>query len=167
VPVNVHFDLNLYESFCQKMIGINAASHAKGEAIQKAIINLAKRAEKVKVTTMNKKKAQILKKDEYMDGVPVNRGELVYLKWSVKNLTSNSWSDDVVIVCAESSDLRINEQKADLKLSSGEKGTMGIKFIMPKDTDGRKNLDLHLYLFDRETNTAIGEDFKVTLRIYK
>lgn len=112
------------------------------------------------------KRAQILKKDKYKDGVPISRGDLVHLDWEVKNLTSKSWSDNVTIECSDASDILINSQKINLQLKGGQKGTIEVSFRVPMDTNGLEKLDLYLYLFDQKDRQPIGDELKIKLCIY-
>lgn len=148
------------------MLSIYSAPVEK-ENTQVAIMNPEKCKETVRIAPMNMKRAQILKKEKYRDGVPANKGEKVSLEWEVKNFTNNAWSDDVLIACSDNSDIKINDQKANLKLYGSERGKLNVDFIMPKDTNGLQQLDLFLYLFDRKENKAIGEELKVKLIAFK
>ena len=167
IPANVEFDPAAYDAFWQKILGIYAAPVEDHIANQEAIMNPNKIEEKIKFPPMMSKKAQILKKDKYKEGVPANKGELVHLEWEVKNLTSKAWSNNVTIECSNASDILIDSQKVNLQLKGAQKGTIEVDFKMPLDTEGRDELDLYLYLFDKEENKPIGEELKVKLCIYK
>lgn len=165
LPVGVKLDNAAYDRFCQKMLGIYAPP-AKQE-IQRAIMNPQVQKENVKISQINAKKAQILKRDKYKDGVPANRGELVSLSWEVKNLTNQPWSADMILACSDTSDLKIDEKYLDMHLGSSEKGKIEVNFIMPKNTHGQDVMNLYLYLFDREIQKPIGELFNAKLIVYK
>lgn len=167
VPAKVRFNPEIYNKFCQKMLGICIAQDEEEDDVQHAIMNPEKSREVIRTKNMCAKKATIMKKEDFKNGFPVSRGELVSLKWTVKNLTNQQWSDDVIIVCADSSDISINEQRVDLQLKGSEKGNLQVKFIMPKDTDGLDDVELNLYLFDGKVGKPMGEELKVMLRIYK
>lgn len=137
------------------------------EGCQVAVLNPEGKKENIKIPAMNAKRAQILKKDKYKVGVPANTNERITLDWEVKNLTNVAWSDDVIIVCHDNSDLKINDQRANLKLNPSEKGEIKIEFIMPSDTRGLKELNMSFFLLDRECNKAMGEELKVKLIVYK
>jgi len=113
---------------------------------------------------MNLKKAQILRKDKYKDGLFVKKGELVEIDWEVKNLTNSDWPNNVTIECLPSSDIFINEQLTNLVLKKGEKSSISVKFYAPKEIIDKEVLDVNLCLFD-ETKTAIGEELKIKLTI--
>lgn len=165
LPVGVKLDTAAYDRFCQKMLGIYAPP-AKQE-IQRAIMNPQVQKENVKISQINIKKAQNMKKDKYKDGVPANRGELVSLSWEVKNLTNQPWSGDMILACSDASDLKIDEKYLDMNLGSSEKGIIEVNFIMPKNTHGQDVMNLYLYLFDREIQKPIGELFNAKLIVYK
>jgi hypothetical protein len=147
------------------MLGIYAPPQI--QEIQRAIMNPQVQNDIVKISQINAKKAQNLKKDKYKDGVPANHGELVTLSWEVKNLTNQPWSDNVILACSDTSDLKIGEQRVDMQLGSSEKGKIEVKFTMPNDTKGQDVMNLYLYLFDREIKKPIGETFNAKLIVYR
>lgn len=133
--------------------------------LQEAIINQNKNPEDLKIKPMLAKRAQILKKDRFKDGIKAEKGKPVKIEWEVKNFTNQDWSDDVIILCLPSSDIYINEQRTNLSLKKAAKGAVGIEFILPKDTCGKDELFVDLALFDRKANKPIGEVLKVKLVI--
>ncbi|CAI2362979.1 unnamed protein product [Moneuplotes crassus] len=163
IPKGVEFNFEVYDKFCQKMLGIYEAPSYKLEECQYAIMNTNKRKDDLKIGNMLKKKAQILNKERYREGVPFELGGFVTLNWEVKNMIHKAWSENMIFICSNDSDLTLNEQRIDSKLGAGQKGEINLKFKMPKDINGKVFLTLKMYLFDLDEQKAIGEPFVVNL----
>ena len=166
VPPGVEFNLDAYEKFCQKMLGLNNEPSVDFKT-QMAIINPQIEKENIKIAPMMKKRAQNLNKDKYSNGIVVNTGELVKLSWEVKNMTNNPWSENMIMAVSNTSDLMLNEIRIENQLRSNEKGTVEVNFMMPKDLMRGQNLQLNMYLFDLDQQRPIGEFFTAKLVVNK
>jgi len=166
IPNGVEFNLEVYDKFCQKMLGLHTGPPTENKH-QAAIMNPQVQKENIKIASMMQKRAQILTKDKYAEGIPANRGESVSLSWDVKNMTNQPWTKNMIIAVSNTSDLMMNEQRIDLQLGSNEKGTVEVNFIMPQELNGLKELKLSMYLFDLENQKPIGEIFYAKLIAYK
>jgi hypothetical protein len=165
VPAGVKFDEEAFDFFCQKMLGIYAPREEP--RLMKAIMNPLVKKEQINIKPMQAKMAQVMKKDKYKDGVPANREDVISLSWEVKNLTAKKWSDQVYLICSDSSDIKINDTPLNFSLGSLEKGKIEVEFKMPKDTKGIDEIKLFLYLFDAEENKPIGEMMSAKFKIFK
>lgn len=161
----VKFDNKAYDEFCQKMIGIYAPAliQSQEKDVQEAIMNDEKSDKSVKVKPLYLKRAQILNKDQFKDGLIAQRGHEVEIVWEVKNFTNREWSEDIIIVCLPSSDIIVNEQKVKLRLKGSEKGKVSMKFVVPKNTYRKEVIGVNLCLFDKVDNQFMGDELKVNL----
>jgi len=128
------------------MIGIYAPPINQDEErdIQEAIMNVDKTDKQRPIEPLMAKRAQILNKDIYKEGLVAKRGEVVTIEWEVKNFTNREWSKDVIIVCLPTSDIIVNEQKVNICLKGSDKGKVSIKFIVPKNTNKKEILGVNL-----------------------
>lgn len=129
------------------MIGIYAppvVNESEERDIQEAIMNVEKSLKSMKIMPLMAKRAQIMNKDLYKDGLVAKRGSLVNIEWEVKNFTNRDWSRDVIIVCLPTSDIIVNEQKSNLCLKGSEKGKVSFKFMLPRNTMKKEVLGVNL-----------------------
>lgn len=160
-------DIKAYDEFCQKMIGIFAPSLEDTEQneLQEAIMNLEKENYRPNIGKLDIKKAKILNSSSFEEGIMAKRGQEIEIKWLVKNFTNREWSDDVIIICLPSSDIIVNEQKVEECLRGGDKCSVSMKFVLPKNTGNKEILGVNLCLFDQVQNKYIGEELKVNLSL--
>lgn len=163
VRQGVEFDPKVYDNFWQKILSKYAPVFFEESDVQEAIINVAKSDTDRRVKGIDAKKASILDKNKYKEGILVTKGQEVEISWKVKNFTNRAWSEDVIVMCLQTSDILLNEQKTTTCLDKGEKGQISIKFMAPRAAFGKDVLDANFLLFDRVENKAFGEEFKVKL----